>query len=66
MDVQENITNIRKRLGEIESESKRLAGMLEVFETMSKMGVKIVSPQSDEKLNITNTEEVVDVLGETN
>jgi len=66
MDVQENMNNIRKRLGELDSEVKRLSGMLEVFETMSNMGVKIVSPQKDEKLNITNTEEVVDVLGETN
>lgn len=66
MDVQENISNIRKRLGDLDNEAKRLAGMLEVFETMKNMGVKIVTPQTDDKLNITNTEEVVDVLGETN
>ena len=63
MDVELNITNIKKRLAELDAETKRLLGMLEVFDSIHKLGVKKIdnqSPESDEDLNITNTEEVID------
>lgn len=63
MDVEQNITNIKKRLAELDAETKRLLGMLEVFDSIYKLGVKKIenqSPESDEDLNITTTEEVID------
>ena len=63
MDVQTNIKNIREQLLKLDTESKRLMGMLEVFETMEKMGVKVVKPE-DNELNIMTSEEVVTVDGE--
>jgi len=72
MDVKENITNIRKRMVAIEVEANRLAGMLEVFETMDKMGVVTVKPTGEEdkselkESDEEKVEEVLDVLEEEN
>jgi len=63
MDVELNITNIKKRLAELDAETKRLLGMLEVFDSIQKMGIKRIEKQnsdSDDDLNITTTEEVID------
>lgn len=63
MDVELNITNIKKRLAELDAETKRLLGMLEVFDGIHKLGVKKIenqNPESDDDLNITTTEEVID------
>lgn len=60
MDVEQNITNIREQLLKIDNESKRLMGMLEVFETMKKMGVKVVKPEESD-INIMTSDEVVTV-----
>lgn len=63
MDVELNITNIKKRLAELDAETKRLLGMLEVFDGIQKLGVKKIenqNPESDDDLNITTTEEVID------
>lgn len=60
MDIEQNINNIREQLVKMDNESKRLLGMLEVFETMQKMGVKVVKPESSD-LNIMTSEEVVTI-----
>jgi hypothetical protein len=61
MDVELNITNIKKRMAELDTELKRLAGMLEVFDSIHTLGVKVIAKSpSVEDLNITNTEEVID------
>ena len=57
MDVDKNIENITKRLREMDAEMHRLAGMLEVMNTLKSMGVKVVDP---EKLKETPTNEVID------
>ena len=57
MDVEKNIENITKRLREMDAEMHRLAGMLEVMNTLKSMGVKMVDP---EKLKETPTNEVID------
>lgn len=60
MDVEQNINNIREQLLKIDNESKRLMGMLEVFETIKKMGVKVVKPDETD-INIMTSDEVVTV-----
>lgn len=57
MDVEKNIENITKRLKEMEVEMHRLAGMLEVMNTLKAMGVKVVDP---EKLKDKPENEVID------
>jgi len=57
MDVEKNIENITKRLKEMEGEMHRLAGMLEVMNTLKAMGVKVVDP---EKLKDKPENEVID------
>ncbi len=57
MDVEKNIENITKRLKDMEGEMHRLAGMLEVMNTLRSMGVKVVDP---EKLKETTENEVID------
>lgn len=46
MDVDKNIENITRRLKELEGEMHRLAGMLEVMNTLKNMGVKVVEPDN--------------------
>ena len=61
MDVELNITNIKKRMAELDTELKRLAGMLEVFTSIQTLGVKVIAKSSSvEDLNITTEEEVID------
>tara|TARA_R110002074_G_scaffold137276_4_gene282329 strand:+ start:2995 stop:3189 length:195 start_codon:yes stop_codon:yes gene_type:complete len=61
MDVELNISNIKKRMAELDTELKRLAGMLEVFDSIQKLGVKVITKSpSFEDLNITTEEEVID------
>tara|TARA_R110002074_G_scaffold87339_1_gene192798 strand:+ start:2980 stop:3177 length:198 start_codon:yes stop_codon:yes gene_type:complete len=57
MDVEKNIENINKRLREMDGEMHRLAGMLEVMNTLKAMGVKVVDPTT---LKDTPTGEVID------
>ena len=63
MDVEKNIENITKRLKEMETEMHRMAGMLEVMNTLKSMGVKVVEP---EKLKETSENEVIDEGLESN
>tara|TARA_R110000850_G_C9722646_1_gene442429 strand:+ start:327 stop:527 length:201 start_codon:yes stop_codon:yes gene_type:complete len=63
MDVELNISNIKKRLAELDAEGKRLLGMLEVFDSIQKLGVNKIESNTiepEEGLNITTTEEVID------
>ena len=63
MDIDLNIINIKKRLSELDAETKRLMGMLEVFESIKQLGVNTIEKRmesSDDDLNITVEEEVVD------
>ena len=62
MDIDLNILNIKKRLGELDAETQRLGGMLEVFESIKKLGVATIDKrvESDDDLNITVEDEVVD------
>lgn len=57
MDVDKNIENITRRLKELEGEMHRLAGMLEVMNTLKSMGVKVVEPDN---LKNISTNEVID------
>ncbi len=57
MDVEKNIENITKRLKDMDAEMHRLAGMLEVMNTLKAMGVKVVDP---EKLKDKPENEVID------
>lgn len=46
MDVEKNIENITKRLKEMDADMHRMAGMLEVMNTLKAMGVKMVNPEN--------------------
>ena len=59
MDIELNITNIKKRLTELDGENKRLMGMLEVLEGISSMGVKVIKKEEDDT-DIEVAEEVID------
>jgi len=60
LDIKLNIENITKRLGEMDQERLRLQGMLEVFQSIDKLGVGVIEKPPEEELNIVNTEEVID------
>jgi len=62
LDVKLNIENIQKRLVELDQERTRLQGMMEVFQTIDKLGVEVINKQTSEsdELNIINTDEVID------
>lgn len=60
LDIKVNIENIQKRLVELEQERTRLHGMLEVFQTITQLGVSVIEKPPEEELNIVNTEEVID------
>ena len=63
MDVSVNIKNITEQLEKLDHERARMRGMLEVFETMKKMGVTVIKPEESD-INIMTTEEVVTVDGD--
>lgn len=58
MDINKNIEQLAKRLGELDTEAKRIQGALEVLNTLKGMGVKVVNP--DKNLETVVEEEVVD------
>lgn len=60
MDIQENINAIQKKLSDIDDESKRLQGALEVLHTLQRMGVKVVNPESNDGLKNIPEDEVID------
>jgi len=47
MDINQNIEQLSKRLSEIDTESKRIQGALDVFTTLKGMGVKIINPEKN-------------------
>ncbi len=63
MDIVVNIKNITEQLEKLDTERARMRGMLEVFETLHKMGVKVVKPEESD-INIMTTEEVVTIDGD--
>ena len=63
MDVALNIKNITEQLEKLDAERARVRGMLEVFETLRKMGVTVVKPEESD-INIMTTEEVVTIDGD--
>ena len=59
MDIDKNIQELVKRLGELDTEAKRIQGALEVLNTLKSMGVKVVNPE-DKNLETVVEEEVID------
>jgi len=59
MDINQNITNVKQRLVELEGEGKRLLGMLEVLENIQKLGVTVIK-KVEEDVDIVVEEEVID------
>jgi hypothetical protein len=47
MDINQNIEQLSKRLSEIDTESKRIQGALDVLNTLKGMGVKIINPEKN-------------------
>ena len=60
MNIQENINSISNKMAELDSESKRLQGALEVMYTLQKMGVKVVNPENTNDLKNIPEDEVID------
>tara|TARA_R110002074_G_scaffold400549_1_gene596238 strand:- start:5 stop:196 length:192 start_codon:yes stop_codon:yes gene_type:complete len=59
MDINQNITNVKQRLVELEGEGKRLLGMLEVLENIKNLGVTVIKKE-EEDVDIVVEEEVID------
>ncbi len=47
MDINQNIEQLSKRLSDIDTESKRIQGALDVLNTLKGMGVKIINPEKN-------------------
>lgn len=60
MNIQENINAMTNKMRELDSESKRLQGALEVMYTLQKMGVKVVNPENTNDLKNIPEDEVID------
>ena len=48
MDIESNIKALETRMKELDTERTRLSGMLDVMQTISNMGVKIIEPKLKE------------------